>query len=179
MKLIKEIRDSDTINEVIPNPKEKYSYRVAARTILINSTGKIAILEIKKHGYHKLPGGGLEEGEDIKQTLKREIKEEIGAEIEIIGEVGMIIEYKNKYNQKQTSYCYLAKIKNINVGTSLTKEEKEAGLTLRWVSIEDALKLFEEDSPKEYTARFIRLRDYTFLLEAEKLLKSIKIFEDC
>jgi ADP-ribose pyrophosphatase YjhB (NUDIX family) len=72
----------------------------------------------------------LEEGEDIKETLKREIKEEVGCEIEIIREVGEIIEYKNDYNQKQTSYCYLCKIKGLKGKASFTNEENEAGFTL-------------------------------------------------
>jgi hypothetical protein len=31
--------------------------------------------------------------------------------------------------------------------------------------------LIETDTQQDYTAKFIRLRDYTFLLEAKKLLK--------
>src|SRR3989344_7927434 len=112
MKLIKELKDLEVTGKDIPKLKEDYRIRIAARAIIIDNQGNIAILSTpkSKHYHHKLPGGGLEEKENIEETLKREIKEEVGCEIEIIKEVGEIIEYKNKDNLKQTSYCFLAKI---------------------------------------------------------------------
>jgi 8-oxo-dGTP diphosphatase len=169
MKLIKELRDLEATGKDIPQPEKQYSQRVAARAIILDPTNNIALISISKFGYHKLPGGGLEEREDIKEALKREAKEEVGCDIEIINEVGEVIEYKNEYNQKQTSYCYLAKTKGPKGKTSFTKDE--IGFKLLWVPIKKAMQLMESDSPKDYTAKFIRLRDYTFLSAASKLLK--------
>ena len=172
MKIIKELTDLEVIGKVIPKAKEDYRIRIAARAIILDRTGNIAILSTSKSkdNYHKLPGGGLEDSEDVTKTLKREIKEEVGCEIEILKEVGEIIEYKNEYNQKQTSYCFLAKIKGQIGKANFTKEEREAGFKLEWVPIGEAIKLFKDSTPKDYTARYIQVRDYTFLLEAKRLL---------
>lgn len=173
MKLIKELKDLEVTGKYIIKSKEDYRIRIAVRAIILNNKSNIAILSTSKskHYHYKLPGGGLEDGEDIKEALKREIKEEVGCEIEIINEIGEIIEYKNEYNQKQTSYCFLAKL-NSKIGKpNFTKEEKEAGYEVEWISIDKAIKLFKDDIPADYTAKFIQQRDYNFLLEAKKLLK--------
>jgi len=172
MKIIKELTDLEVIGNVIPKAKEDYRIRTAARAIILDSQGNIAILSTSqlKVNYHKLPGGGLEDNEDIIKTLIREIREEVGCEIEILKEIGEIIEYKNDYNQKQTSYCFLAKVKGQIGATNFTKEEENVGFKLEWVTIEEAIRLFKESVPEDYTARFIRLRDYNFLLEAKRLL---------
>ena len=54
MKLIKEICQDDSDTNC-----EKYELRKAVRTVLVNTDGKIALLSVSKHNYHKLAGGGL------------------------------------------------------------------------------------------------------------------------
>lgn len=43
-------------------------------------------------------------------ALKRECMEEIGAEIEMLGEIGEIHEYRADFFMKQVSYYYFGKI---------------------------------------------------------------------
>ena len=50
--------------------------RVAVRGI-IERDGKYLIIH-SKYGDYKFPGGGMEQGEPLEQTLEREIKEETG-----------------------------------------------------------------------------------------------------
>jgi ADP-ribose pyrophosphatase YjhB (NUDIX family) len=88
----------------------KFKTREAARAVVINNDGNIALLNVSKWNYHKLPGGGINEGEGVIAALKRECREEIGCEVEVTGEIGEIIEYRKMFNLKQTSYCYLAKV---------------------------------------------------------------------
>jgi len=49
-------------------------------------------------------------GETIEENLVREIREEVGADIMILDEIGITIEYRNSANLLQISYCYLAKV---------------------------------------------------------------------
>jgi 8-oxo-dGTP diphosphatase len=172
MKLIKELLDLEVTGKKIPKVKDEYTLRIAARAIILDSEGDIAIMSTpkSKHYHHKLPGGGLEADENITDALRREIKEEVGCSVEIIEEVGQIIEYKNEYNQKQTSYCFICRLKGKKGKPQFTKEEKATGYKVEWIPIEEALKLFQDNLPEDYTAKFIRLRDYTFLLEASKII---------
>jgi len=164
MKLITTITDKEIIGKEVKF-EGVYSNRSAVRAIVFNSENKVAILNAKKYKFHKLPGGGIEKEEDKEKALERELQEEIGCKVKVIKESGKIIEIKNKYGQKQESFCYVAKV--ISEGCSnLTREEKEdLDIDVGWVTINEAIKLFENDNPKDYTARFIRYRDLLFLKE--------------
>lgn len=59
--------------------------------IISDNDGKILLVKRKydpKKGYWDLPGGFMEQGEDLDESVKREIREELGIEIEITGIVG-------------------------------------------------------------------------------------------
>lgn len=92
------------ISEKYLNISEKtiegsYKIRKAARSIVFNDFGQIALLYVSKNNYHKLPGGGIEESESISIALNREILEEVGAESEVLGEIGLTIEYRNDHSR--------------------------------------------------------------------------------
>ena len=87
-----------------------YSLREAARAIVFDKDKNIALLLVGRDKYYKLPGGGIEEGEDRMFGLQRECYEEIGCAVEVVGEVGYTVEYWKEDNERQTSYCYIAKV---------------------------------------------------------------------
>ncbi len=146
-----------------------YKIREAARAVLLDESGQVYLLYVGKHGYHKLPGGGIDEGETIIQALERELMEEVGCRAEIIAELGSVLEYR-RYDDgglKQTSYCYLAKQVGEQVEASLESGEIEEGLTeVKASSIDDAIALLEKDEPDNLEGKFIQERDLIFLREA-------------
>lgn len=66
----------------------KFKVRTAVRAVVYDKDNNIAVLNVSKQYYYKLPGGGVEEGEDIPMALKRECREELGCDIKIHSEVG-------------------------------------------------------------------------------------------
>ena len=52
-------------------------YRVSVKGLVTDDQGRV-LLVLQDDGYWELPGGGLEHGEDPKDCLAREIKEETG-----------------------------------------------------------------------------------------------------
>lgn len=53
---------------------------VSAKAVLVTKDGKILLMR-KSSGIVDLPGGKVEEGEDLYETLSREIKEETGLKV--------------------------------------------------------------------------------------------------
>ncbi len=167
MKLLATLRDEDII---IGSPKirtDNFSPRVAARAIVFDGRAAVALLHATKHSYHKLPGGGVEPGEDLASALAREIKEEIGCAAEVTGEVGQIDEYRGEWKLFQQSYCYLGRVVGPKGSPDFTQEELGDGFEIVWVaSLEAAISLLEADRPANYDGKFIHARDLLLLRAA-------------
>jgi len=169
MELISEIYE-EQIGYVKSDSEKLYKVRKASRSVLFNSLNQIALPFVSKNMYHKLPGGGIEKDESIIEALNREIMEEVGAKIDILAEIGIILEYRDKFNQLQISYCYLAKVNGILDSTSFTEEELSFGFQLKWVDFESAISIIKNDKPNNYMGRFIQKRDLAFLLKAKEII---------
>lgn len=143
----------------------EYRLREAVRAVVLRQ-GKMALLYVSNENYHKLPGGGIEKGENLNEALEREILEEVGVTIEDIKEIGKIEECRAQHQLKQISYCYTAKVKEDKGELNLTEEEKEEGFQLKWVSIDEALRLMNADKPKDYLGTYVKERDISILTYA-------------
>ena len=167
MKLLKTITNND-----FGRPDADTSSlrnREAARAVILDDENNVAILTVRDGGYHKIPGGGIEKGEDVKKALAREAKEEAGVQIEIIDEVGYTLEYRD--GLKQYSYCYLGRVAGSKGAPEFTKQERRDGFEPpKWMPIDEAIDLFKSDKPSFLRAEFMSLRDRTFLEEARKML---------
>ncbi|MDP3956592.1 MAG: NUDIX domain-containing protein, partial [bacterium] len=76
---------------------QKYERRDASRAVVFDADGKVAVLNVSKKGYYKLPGGGIEEGENKEEALRRECIEELGCKIEMGKYLGETVEYREKF----------------------------------------------------------------------------------
>jgi len=164
MQLIKKIKDQKIEDE------SSFEIREAARAILFDDQKLVPILYVSEHNYHKLPGGGLEPGETSEQALMREMLEEVGTEIEIMGEVGKSIEYRTQLNLKQISYCYFGKITKKGE-PKYTEKELAEGFNLIWLTLEKAIERLQTDKPENYEGLFIQKRDLAFLLKTKEIIE--------
>lgn len=154
MELIKEIKDTDN--------SDNFKLREACRAILFDEENKMPLLFVSKYDYYKLPGGGIDEGENKEEALKREAMEEVGSEIEILKEVGKTIEVRENHQLKQTSYCYIGKI--LSKGqVDFTEKEINDGFELIWTTLDDAIEKVKNSNPKCYEGEFIQKRDFAIL----------------
>jgi 8-oxo-dGTP pyrophosphatase MutT (NUDIX family) len=172
MENLKLINPENVSEEEVKN----YKVREAVRAIVFDEDGKIALLHVTKENYYKLPGGGIEDNEDKMKALERECLEEIGCNIEVINEIGFIIEYRRIFNLKQTSYCYLAKIKGLKGIPDFTDDEKKDGFEQVWLSYSEALQaLIKSKAISIEGNAYIVPRDITFLKKAEKQFNTVNL----
>jgi len=163
MEFIGEISDKDIGLEEVSIFNNKYSLRKAARGLVFSEEGKIALMNVSNLGYYKLPGGGIDEGESVFDAFKREILEEVGAQIKEIKELGLFIEIKNIHNFIQFSYCFSSKIDGDLKDLELTEKEEGAGFKLEFYDVGEALDLIKNNLPKDDGLKFQRLRDISIL----------------
>ena len=150
-------------------------YRVAVRGIIFVE-GKLLMIE-SDSGELKLPGGGLDDGEDDCQALVREVKEETGYDviiqtIEPFGEIEenrlSILEPKLWH---QISRLYFCKVNPTKGQCKYTENEIKSGFRQVLYSIEDALEkskgVLEKDGVQTWNQR-----EYKTLLLIRDHLKS-------
>ena len=158
-----------TINleNVDENKTSNFEFRQAARAVVLDENNLVALLPVSKGNYYKLPGGGIDEGENSIEAVKRECIEEIGCKIEIIKELGEILEYRPKIFFKQISYCFLAKLSGSKGKPNFTQGEIDNGFKEPiWITISEAINLVSKNIPNDYSGGIISNRDARFLKEA-------------
>lgn len=141
-----------------------YRLRLAARAIVFNREGKIALLHVQRHHYYKLPGGGVKEGEDFETALTRECQEEIGCAVQITSVLGSTTEYRKIHGLKQISRCYIAEVTGKIEEPQFTPYEQKLSFAPLWCFPEKAFEWLSETNTKDIEGRdYIMPRDAFFL----------------
>lgn len=119
--------------------------RPSVRGIIIKD-GKMAMMHSLKYDYYKLPGGGIEEGEELRDTLVREVKEESGLVVkkETIKEFGYVRRIEKGLFEDifmQENYYFLCDVEDEVSSQELDDYEAEEGFTLEFVTPEHAINV--------------------------------------
>jgi 8-oxo-dGTP diphosphatase len=150
-----------------------YPVREAVQAVVFDTNNNIALLHVTKKKNYKLPGGGIEDNEDRTDALRRECLEEIGANVEIINELGSIDEYRKTFHLKQISYCYVAKLKGEKGTPNFTEEEVADGFEQVWLPYEAAMAALSTNIATDLESKaYIVPRDTLFLKEAARFFRS-------
>lgn len=118
--------------------------RKAARAIVLNQENILLLYTQRYHDY-SLPGGGIDIGEDNITGLKRELREETGAQnITNINAFGLYEEYrpwyKNDYDViHMLSYCYTCDIDEELLSPRFEPHEHQNGMKPVWINIHEAI----------------------------------------
>ncbi len=142
------------------NNNMKHYKREAVRAVIVKD-GKAAFVRSAIEGFYKIPGGGIEEGENHINTLIRETREETGLVVKpnSIREMGKIIEIRKSANNddevfEQISYCYYAEVEDLQLSQELSENETKLQFTLVW---EDPLTVYLTNTSlaNDYTRTFL------------------------
>lgn len=150
--------DRKIVRAIVFDDQENYYFVRAKRD---DDFGKATLIETS--------GGGVEASEDLETALKRELKEELGAEVEIMHKIGIVSDYYNLIHRHNINNYYLCKITSFGE-KHLTKDE-----------IEDfylsTLRLSYRDAEEEYKkcaetkiGKLIAARELPVLRRAKVLL---------
>jgi len=117
-------------------------------------------------------GGGVEAGEELTSAIARELKEELGAAVEVLCEIGVVSDYYNLIHRHNINHYYLCRLLSLGE-TSLTQDEIDCFHL-------STLRLTYEQAVEEYHLRastrlgkLIASRELPILLRAKELMDSM------
>lgn len=137
-----------------PNAPPANSLIPAASAIVTDKRGRILLHRRRDNDLWGLPGGTMEIGESIAETIAREIKEETGFDVEIKGVVGIytnprhVIAFSDGEVRQEFSVCFSCRI--IGGQVSVSDESTEVA----FFKSSDIAKLSMHDSIRK------RIDDY-------------------
>lgn len=114
-------------------------------------------------------GGGVEAGEEHPDALRREMQEELGATVEIVGKIGVVEDAYNLIHRHNVNHYYLCRA--VSFGEkNLTRDEVELfHLSTQKVSYDQAVAEYElrQNTP---LGRLIARRELPILRRAKAML---------
>ena len=114
-------------------------------------------------------GGGVEPGEDLLSAIHRELKEELGAQIEVVRTIGVVSDYYNLIHRHNVNHYYLCRALSFGEKRLMPDEIERFHLS--------TLRLTFEEAEAEYQrlactpiGRLIAARELPVLRRARELL---------
>jgi 8-oxo-dGTP pyrophosphatase MutT (NUDIX family) len=114
-------------------------------------------------------GGGVEKGESLEEAIRRELYEELGAEVKIICKIGVVSDYYNLIHRHNVNNYFLCRA--ISFGNRRLTEDEIEKFHL------STLRLGYEDAVAEYKrcrssrlGRIIGNREMPILMRAKEIL---------
>ena len=120
-------------------------------------------------------GGGVEPGEDLDAAIRRELHEELGAEVEVIREIALVTDYYNLIHRRNHNHYFLCRVVSFG-DRALTPEEVSCyHLSTLRLTYDEALLEYGKCSDSRL-GRLIAQRETPVLKEAGRILRNHQLF---
>ena len=117
-------------------------------------------------------GGGVEPGENFTEAIRRELREELGAEVEVLAEIALVSDYYNLIHRHNLNHYYLCRAVRFG-DRHLTEDEADRfHLSTLHLGYEEALREYERSSDSPL-GRLIARREVPVLHEAMRILREM------
>ncbi len=144
--------------------EEGYFYFV--RAIRDDDFGKAILIETS--------GGGVEKGEDYLTAIKRELKEELGASVDVICKIGVVSDYYNLIHRHNINNYFLCKVLSFGEKHLMEDEINSFHLSTLKLTYEEALKEYENRSNTK-VGRLVANRELPILKRAKEIMDSRRL----
>lgn len=165
MKVICELNDQVVLGQGGMSGKPP---KVTARAVVRNTEGLYAVMYSDKFGLYSLPGGGVEEGEDMLDALRREVLEETGCICGRISELGVVRENRGSQDYTQENHYYVVTDARRIEESHLTENERADNMAVQWYSFDEMVELISTPGHTNVQRKYLQARDVAALQELSK-----------
>ena len=144
--------------------EEGYFYFV--RAVRDDDFGKAILIETS--------GGGVEKGEDYLTAIKRELKEELGASVDVICKIGVVSDYYNLIHRHNINNYFLCKVLSFGEKHLMEDEINSFHLSTLKLTYEEAIKEYENRSNTK-VGRLVANRELPILKRAKEIMDSCRL----
>ena len=149
--------------------------RLIVRAIVTDGAGKLGFVRAERDDIFgratliETSGGGVEPGEDLCEAIRRELREELGAEVEILGKIGVVSDYYNLIHRHNINHYFLCKALSFGARHLTEEEIEDYHLTTLRLTYEEALRAYELRANTKL-GRLIAQRELPILRRAGEML---------
>ena len=150
--------------------------RVIVRAIVIDDEENFYFVRVNRDDMFgkatliETSGGGVENGEDLETAIKRELKEELGANVDIICKIGVVSDYYNLIRRHNINNYYLCKVKSFGDKHLMKDEIEDFHLSTLKLKYEDALEEYQKCSNTPL-GRLLASREAPVLKRAKQIIR--------
>lgn len=178
MVYVKKIESSEIVIE-LQDKEWPFEYtdhdRRIARAIVFDDEGFFYFVRAErdddfgKATLIETSGGGVEKGEDLNSAIKRELKEELGAEVEVVCKIGVVSDYYNLIHRRNLNNYFLCKVKSFG-DKNLTQDEiEDFHLSTLKFTYDEAVAEYERRRETKL-GRLIANREIPMLRKAKEMI---------
>ena len=114
-------------------------------------------------------GGGVEQGEDLLSAIHRELREELGAEVEVVAKIGVISDYYNLIHRHNVNHYFLCRATSFGEKHLMPDEIEAFHLSTLRLTFEEAEAEYERRACTPI-GRLIADRELPVLKRAREIL---------
>jgi peptidase E/8-oxo-dGTP pyrophosphatase MutT (NUDIX family) len=168
-----ELRNELTDNEW---PLEYIDHdRWIARGIVFDEEGNFYFIRAERDDMFgkatmiETPGGGVEKGENLNMAIRRELSEELGAEVDVILKIGVVSDYYNIIHRHNINNYFLCKVKSFGEKHLTEDEIHDFHLSTLKLTFDEAVAEYEKrrETP---IGRLVANRELPVLMRAKKII---------
>lgn len=150
--------------------------RMIARAICFDDNGYFYFVRAErdddfgKATLIETAGGGVEHGEDLQTAIKRELKEELGADVEVICRIGTVSDFYNLIHRHNINNYFLCKVVSFGERHLTADEIDSFHLSTLKLSYEEAAAEYEKRRCTKI-GRLIANRELPVLMRAKEIIE--------
>lgn len=151
--------------------------RSIARAIVLDGEGTFYFVRAHRNDEFgnvtliETSGGGIEPDETPEQAIRRELREELGAETQILCKLGVVSDYYNLIHRHNINHYYLCRVLSFGETNLTEQERKDFHLSTLRLTYSEAVREYERCALSRL-GRLIAQRELPVLRAAGEILKA-------